>query len=93
MQEAQASHCEEERKAAADTYDAWDTPLVALSGAAFAWVAACRRIKTPTQALVCAGASLALTAAMAHEKSCRRKAASADTAFYDCLREHSNSGG
>ncbi len=93
MQEAEAYHCADERKAAADAYDAWDTTIIALGGASALWVSTCVKMKTVRDAVACAGASLALAAAVAYESSYRNKAASADTAFYDCLREHSNSGG
>ena len=93
MQEAEAYHCEDEREAAADAYDAWDTAIIALSGAAVLWGATCVGMKTPRDAILCAGASLALAAAVAYENSCKNKAVRADTAFYACLREHSNSGG
>ena len=88
VQEIQASHCESERKAAADAHDDWDIAVVAMTGAALAWGAACRR--TPWT-LACAAATVLLAAAVLHEQNCKKRFAEKNQAFNNCLLQHSGS--
>ena len=50
-------------------------------------------MKTVTQGLVCAGATLALAAAIKHEEERQKEANKANDAWEKCLNEHSGSHG
>lgn len=90
VQEAHA-RCDSERKAAADASDDWDVAVLAMTGAALLWGATCKNAKTTTQILACAGATVALIAAMKHEKNCKKRYEDANRAFEDCMRRTSGS--